>query len=146
MEDKYKRLMRTLKNKLTGKLITHQTTRQLKRYIVSGLISLSAEVFLLIVFTELFKLWYLFSNILTNVITFIISFTLFNCWSFRPVCTGRKKVTFFTGLYIFNFFAANLLMYILTSIMGFIYIASKMVVVCMCGAWNFVLLKIIFHE
>lgn len=68
------------------------------RFLLSGGLSTSVNLFLLYSLTEWIGIWYLFSAIIAFVIAFFISFTLQKFWTFKDV--SRERIHFQAGLFL----------------------------------------------
>lgn len=120
---------------------------QFKKYIISGLLSASLEYSLLLILTEIAGLWYILSNTIAYLGGFWLSFLLNRFWSFKSKDNFLRQLLLYVVLFVINLGLTNLVLYILTSIVGITYTISKVFVMGMVVLWNFIILKkIIYRE
>lgn len=113
------------------------------RFIVAGGTAASSQIILLFIFTDIFKIWYLYSSILSFVIALVISFLLQKFWAFRDKGTEMVHIQFFkytlvavSGL-VFN----TALMYLWVSILDLWYILAQIVTGVVIAVYNFLMYR-----
>ena len=133
-----------MKSKLKIFLIndTENGILQFFRYFFVGGIAAFANFLFLYIFTDVFQIYYMFSNILSFLIGLIVNYVLSKKFIFR-IDAGDKKVEFLiygliggTGL-VFD----TGLMYLFTDIIGFHYLISKVLSTAIVFIWNFLARK-----
>ncbi len=129
-------------NKYITELFTYRIFVKLLKYIVSGIISSGTGMILIILFTEVFKIYYILSNVINNIFQFVISFLLVNIWTFQSSENIFKQINFRIVYFVTDIIAASVLMYILTDIIGFIYPISKIIIGGISSSVFFVLMNI----
>lgn len=136
-----------LKNhRFFSEFFTKKALAQLTKYLVVGFSTVGLEVLNIRIFTEYFGLWYLLSNTLAYIISFIFNFFLNRIWSFESKSNLKFQLGAYGILFIFNLFASNGIMYLLTSVIGLYYMISKLISIAMIVSWNFVLYKKVIYK
>lgn len=133
-------------NKLVSELITQKTLAQFGKYLVTGGISAGTEFSLLILLTEYFKLWYITSNSIAYSSGFVISFLMNKYWSFNSRENFGRQLAMYGVLFFINLGLSTALMYLLTSVLGILYIISKIFVMGLIVLWNFLLYKKVIYK
>jgi putative flippase GtrA len=100
---------------------------QIIKYIISGGTAAAVDIAFLVLFTEVFKWWYIVSAIVAFIIAFGVSFTLQKFWTFRDHGTERIHVqaSIYLAVSIANLGINTLLMYLFVDIFGIWYVASQ---------------------
>jgi putative flippase GtrA len=133
-------------NKYLKKILDEKMIQQLKRYITVGLITVGAEYFNLFLFKEVFNMWYIYANSIAYTISFVFNFSLNRTWTFKSTADLKRQLLIYGILFIFNFFASNLIMYLFTDIIGLNYLISKLFAVGMVVSWNFIIYKKVIYK
>jgi putative flippase GtrA len=128
------------------KMLSKKTVRQFIKYGIAGLVSLAAELSLLYFFTEVVKLWYIYSNSLALFVALIINFSLNRFWVFCSQQSFVKQFVTSGTLFAINLVAENVLMYSLTDIAHLYYLFSKILTTGMSVLWDFFLYKYIIYK
>ncbi len=121
----------------------------LARYVAAGLTGASTQIGLLYIFTDIVKIWYIYSSIIAFVSAIIVSFLLQKFWTFKDGSTNKMHhqafkylVTAITGL-----IANTLLMYLFVDLIGLWYIFAQIVIGGMIMIFNFLMYKFfVFHK
>jgi len=137
---------RLKQNKFVRSLLTREAAEQFERYVISGLISASAEYTILLVLTEFAGLWYILSNTVAYVSGFWLSFLLNRFWSFKSKDNLLRQLLLYCILFVFNLILTNMFLYILTSVAGIPYAISKVFVMGVAVLWNFIIYKKIIYR
>jgi putative flippase GtrA len=128
------------------KMLSKKTVRQFIKYGIAGLVSLAAELSLLYFFTEVVKLWYIYSNSLALFVALIINFSLNRFWVFCSQQSFVKQFVTSGTLFAINLVAENVLMYSFTDIAHLYYLLSKILTTGMSVLWDFFLYKYIIYK
>jgi len=139
-------IIRLKQHKLFSKYLNHRALMQFSRYITTGLLAAAVEYMLLVALTEWVGLWYLTSNSIAYISGFLISFLLNRFWSFKSKDNIVKQLVLYGILFAINFVLTNALMYALTSILGILYLISKIFVMGIVVIWNFIIYKKIIYQ
>jgi putative flippase GtrA len=123
------------------KLFAKQGIRQFIKYVITGLISFATEISLVYLFTEVAKLWYIYSNSIALFVVFIINFSLNRFWAFRSRQPFIKQLLTSGTLFALNLVAGNAIMYFFTETFHLYYLFSKVIATGMMVTWNFFLYK-----
>lgn len=119
---------------------------QLARYLLVGFSTVGLEMVNIRLFTEVLGLWYMVSNTLAYIISFIFNFFLNRIWSFKSKGDLKFQLGAYGILFIINLFASNGIMYLLTSVWGVYYMISKLISIGVIVSWNFILYKKIIYK
>ena len=89
-------MLESLENKITvfkKHILSHLFDKDkiLLRYIISGGLGVSGNLFVFYVATEIFHVWYLLSAVLAFFTALIVSFVLHKTWTFANASTGETK-------------------------------------------------------
>jgi putative flippase GtrA len=128
------------------KTLAPKTVRQFIKYVITGLASLAAEISLIYFFTEIVKLWYIYSNSLALLVAFIINFYLNRFWAFHSQQSFVKQFISSGILFALNLVVENVLMYSFTDIAHLYYLFSKALTTGMSALWDFFLYKYIIYK
>ena len=130
---------------------------QFIKYFLTGISSFVLEISLLYACTEWvnikyiivhgFKIqWYLIANSIAYVVVFWFNFLLNKFWSFNVRKNFGRQLTLYFILFVFNFGFNWVMMYVLTEKLHCYYLVSKVFVVGMIIAWNFILYKKVIYK
>ncbi|MEK7642537.1 MAG: glycosyltransferase [Patescibacteria group bacterium] len=115
----------------------------LLRYLVAGIIAASTNIGLLYIFTDIFKIWYLYSSLLSFVIAVVLSFILQKFWTFNDRETEKVHHQFgrFLGVAILGIGINTVCMYILVDILSIWYIFAQIITGAIIAIFNFLMYK-----
>src|SRR3989344_6102230 len=101
----------------------------LLRYLVAGLTGASTNIGLLYIFTDIFKIWYLYSSLLSFVVAVVLSFILQKFWTFNDgdVEKVHHQFTRFLGVALLAIVVNTISMYILVDIFKMWYIFAQII-------------------
>jgi putative flippase GtrA len=115
----------------------------LVRYFVAGVIGAGTQIGSLFIFTDIFKIWYLYSSILSFVVAIVISFTLQKFWTFKDNST--KKIHYQFAKYILvaslGLVLNTILMFILVDFISIWYIFAQIIAGAIIAVINFIMYK-----
>lgn len=101
----------------------------LVKYLISGTIAASVDLFFLYFFTNILHIWYLASSVLAFLVAFGVSFSLQKFWAFKD--TSTEKIKSQMALYFlitsFNLCLNTLLMYFFVSSLHVPYFIAQMI-------------------
>lgn len=124
------------------RLLVHPTAKGFIQFIRYGFVVAVAfpiDFGLLYVFTDTFHIYYVLSATLSFTISMIVNFFLSVLWVF----TLRTKRALWKELVVFSIIGfvglglTDLLIWLLTSVVGVHYLVSKLVAVCIVFFWSF---------
>lgn len=116
-----------------------QITRLVK-YLSSGIITSVIDIFLLIVFVEVLGLYYIYSAVMSFMITHSIHYTINKNWGFRESDSGFKRGYFY--FIIFGIVVALLIAVSLgymVEVLELHYLIAKIIIVGFFGCFNFLI-------
>ncbi|MDR0866654.1 MAG: GtrA family protein [Candidatus Symbiothrix sp.] len=118
---------------------------QFIRYFFVGGIAAIVNFLFLFIFTDIFNLYYLLSNVLAFIFGLITNYVLSKKFVFRTD-VGNKKIEFLTyGLIgVIGLIFDTGLLYFFTSITGLYYLVSKILSTVIVFIWNFTARKLIY--
>jgi putative flippase GtrA len=131
---------------LLQELLSKQITGQFIKYVITGLVSFTTEISLVYLFTEVVKLWYIYSNSMALLAVFIINFSLNRFWAFRSRQPFVKQLIMSGTLFFLNLVAGNAIMYFFTETIRLYYLFSKVIATGMAVTWNFLLYKYYIYK
>lgn len=113
------------------------------RYFVAGITAASTNIGLLYIFTDIFKIWYLYSSILSFAIGIIVSFVLQKFWTFRDQETEKihHQALMYLGVALLGLGFNTVLMYGLVDILGIWYILAQVITGACIMVFNFLMYK-----
>jgi len=113
------------------------------KFIISGGIATLADLILLFILTDFFRIWYLFSAILAFIGSFFVSFYLQKFFTFRDA--GRERIYRQMGQYLFvglmNLGLNTLGMYLAVEIFGIWYLLAQIIVTIIIAIFSFIIYK-----
>lgn len=115
----------------------------LLRYLVAGVFAASTNIGLLYIFTDILKIWYLYSSILSFIIAIIISFTLQKFWTFNDKETSKlhHQFTRYFGVAILGIIINISSMYVLVDLFNIWYILAQIITGVFIAVFNFLMYK-----
>jgi len=113
------------------------------RYIIVGLISIGTNLFFIYLITEVFKVWYIYSSVISYVIAFMTSFLLQKLWTFKDSSWERGHMQAFSySIIALVTFVSNItILYVLTEYLNIWYLASQIVSLGIVAFMSFLLNK-----
>lgn len=119
------------------------------RFLVGGGTAAFTQIFLLYVFTDWFRVWYLLSSIFSFCIAFVVSFLLQKLWVFRNKEIRGSHVQFVKYIIVglFGIALNTSIMYTFVTILELWYILAQIVSGVIVAVFNFLVYrKFIFHK
>lgn len=99
------------------------------RFLISGGISTAVDLALLLLFAEVFGLWYLLAAVLAFILAFFVSFGLQKFWTFQD--HSREGVSMQASVYLLialgNLALNTFLVYMFVEHLGFYYLLAQIV-------------------
>lgn len=136
------KMVSSLKDKLGEK-----TLQQLSRYLVTGFTAFGIEYGLYVLLLRGLGIYYITASILVYAIAFWFVFLMNRHWSFQSRGDIRRQLVQYGLLFLFNLFAANvILMYLLTDILGINPYYSPVLKTGFVVCWNFLIYKYIIYK
>ena len=136
-----------MKRYLAGNAETFR--HQIFRYAIGGQISTLTDFLMLIVLTDVFSIYYLFSATIAFVCSVLVSYFFNIYWVFyqRKYDKKRHEVFLFFSISVVGLLLTNLLMYFFTEKIGLFYLKSKIISAAMVFIWNFTARKyLLFND
>lgn len=133
------------KSVLFSHIKSEESSGQFIRYVAVGLLAAGFEYGITVGFTELLGIWYILSSSAGYTAGFVISFILNRNWSFKSKGNVVRQLLLYFLLFLINLALSNLLLYLFTSIIGLIYLVSKLLVMGMVVLWNFYIYKRVIY-
>lgn len=132
-------------NRYLGSYFTETGLEQLKRYLITGFSTAFIETTLLWVFKNIVGLNVIYSNSIALTIVFWFNFLVNRFWSFKSKDHLGKQLIIYGVLFLFNLGASNLIMHVLTAMLGLHLLIAKLFAIGAVVSWNFVIYrKVIF--
>lgn len=109
------------------------------RYGVTGLVCFGVDFLSLIVGTEIFHIYYLFSTAIAFVVGFIVNYVLSVKWVFlqRKLSNKNQERSVFLVIALVGLGLTEFCMWFFTDIVGVYYIYSKLLTTGTVFIWNF---------
>src|SRR3989344_2002797 len=123
--------------------------RQFICFVVSGAAAAAVGLLTIYVLTDIIKVWYLASSIVSFLVAFVTAFLLQKFWTFQnhEIVKLPKQASFSFGVAIYNFFVNAGLMYGLVDILNMHYFVSQFITYAFFGCIDFFIYKfLIFKE
>ncbi len=122
--------------------------KRILRYLSSGGTAFLTNIFLLFIFTELFKLHYLVSGVFAFILATILSFFLQKQWTFQDGSKEdvHKKFIIFTITAIANLILNTLFLYVLVDKFSFHYISAQILSGILLAIWSYFIYKIVIFK
>ena len=134
------------KSKLFADFFTPQAYSQLVRYLVIGFSTAAIEFTLLFVFKDIVGLTVIWANSVALSIVFWFNFLLNKFWSFKSKSGIRKQLVMYAILFFINLGASDLIMYLLVTILHFMYLVAKVFAMGAIVCWNFFLYRKVIYK
>lgn len=137
---------RLLKNKIISDIMSPESLKQIKRYLITGFTSAALEITILFVLKDVLKLSVLLANTLALTIIFWFNFLMNRIYSFKSKSDIKKQLVMYGMLFAFNLAASDFIMYILTSLLYLQYLLAKVFAIGAVVSWNFVLYRKVIYK
>jgi len=120
----------------------------LLRYFVAGFTAAFTNIFLLYVFTEFLKIWYVYSSALSFIVALFISFILQKFWTFadKEITKAHRQFIRYFLVGIFGVLLNTLLIYIFVEFLGVWYILGQIFTGVIIAVINFFLYKMLIFK
>jgi len=126
--------------------INKDLLRQMRRYLIIGLLSAGTEYIILYCLTNYKSIWYVSSNTIALTVGFWISFLMNKFWSFNSRRGILRQLLLYGILFAFNLVVSNTIIFLLTEKMGLYYMLSKLFATGVIVLWNFIIYKKIIYK
>lgn len=125
---------------------TNNTFLQFFRYLFVGGIAAVVNIGMLYVFTEIFNIYYIFSNILSFTMGLIINYFLSKLYVFTDDVniSKTKEFTIYSIIGVLGLLFDTILMYVFTSRLKLYYMLSKIISTGLVFIWNFGCRKVLY--
>ena len=133
-------------NKLTGLIKDRETLLQIKKYLLTGISTFALEYTIFLVLFRAAGLWYILSNTIAYVFSFWYNFLMNRYWSFKSKGSLKRQLLIYMVLFVFNIWATNSLLYILSDIAGITPLLSKVLIMGAVVCWNFLFYKKVIYK
>jgi putative flippase GtrA len=133
-------------SKLYSGLFSPEAFKQLVRYLITGISSAAIEFALLFVFKDLVGLTVIQANSAALSIVFWFNFLINRYWSFKSKSDIKRQLAMYAVLFIINLFASDFIMYILVSLLHFMYLVAKVFAIGAIVCWNFFLYRKVIYK
>jgi putative flippase GtrA len=134
------------KHKFFSEFFTYKAFVQLRRYLIVGFSTVGFETLVLWILKEYIGINLIVANTMAYTISFIFNFYLNRTWSFSSKSDISYQLKAYGVLFVFNLFASNMIIHLLTNVAGVYYMLSKFISIAMIVSWNFVLYKKIIYK
>lgn len=133
--------METVKRVLIHK--SNNNTIQFIRYGVVSCTALVVDFSCLVLLTEFFGINHLISALVGFIFGLLVNYLLSILWVFHGIKQNNDKQAFivFTVIGIIGLFLTELIMWIMTDLLGIHYVISKVVSAIIVFVWNFTVRK-----
>ena len=139
-------MLKLKKHRFFSEFFTYKAFIQLRRYLVVGFSTVGLETLVLWILKEYIGIQLIVANTLAYTISFLFNFYLNRTWSFNSKSDISFQLKAYGVLFVFNLFASNGIIFLLTNGVGFYYMLSKFVSIAMIVSWNFVLYKKVIYK
>ena len=118
------------------------------RFIVSGGLAASSEYGLFIILQiQLDDTWIYFSQTVSFLVGFVVSFLLNKLWVFRSSGGSIQELYRYAIIAAINLAMGNFILWMFASVVGLNFFVAKIVVMISIAMWNyFIFQKIVFTE
>ena len=132
----------------TNALKTKKLAFKLIRYGVSGASATFTHIFLLYLFTDIWRIYYLISTSMAFVCAFFVSFSMQKYWTFRDKDNTKvkKQMTLFFFIAVTNLCLNALGMKTMVDFIGLNHLISQAIVSLGIAAWSFFAYSYIFKS
>lgn len=131
---------------IISEFLTKETFSQFRKYILTGGLSAAFEYGLFNLLTLFAGFWHVTSHAASMAAGFILSFLLNKYWSFRARYNFARQFLLTGLLFTINLFISSLVIYLLVEKLGIMEQLSKLGVMGMIVAWNFLLFKKVIYR
>ena len=121
---------------------TNNTIIQFFRYIFVGGIAAVVNIGMLYIFTDIFKIYYLLSNVFSFSLGLIVNYILSK--KFEKAISKSKEFIIYAIIGVLGLIIDTLLVGLMTSILGLYYMLSKIISTILVFIWNFGARKIFY--
>ncbi len=113
------------------------------RFVIAGGTSAFTQIFFLYMLTDVVKIWYLYSSVISFCVALVVSFSLQKLWAFKDKKTSGMHQQFFkyTLVALFGLLFNTTCMYIGVDIIGLWYVFTQIITGFFIAAFNFVMYK-----
>ncbi|MHA1273261.1 MAG: GtrA family protein [Promethearchaeota archaeon] len=110
------------------------------RFAVVGGLGTIVNILVLFLFTEIFHIFYIISEIIAFIISSLHNFTLNKIWTFKEVFKEKLmiKYTQFISVSVISLFVNLTVLFMLVEYFGFYYILGELVAICVAFFFNFI--------
>lgn len=125
---------------------TNNTIIQFFRYIFVGGIAAVVNIGMLYIFTDIFKIYYLLSNVFSFSLGLIVNYILSKKFVFQDekAISKSKEFIIYAIIGVLGLIIDTLLVGLMTSILGLYYMISKIISTILVFIWNFGARKIFY--
>ncbi len=125
---------------------TNNTIIQFFRYIFVGGIAAVVNIGMLYIFTDIFKIYYLLSNVFSFSLGLIVNYILSKKFVFQDekAISKSKEFIIYAIIGVLGLIIDTLLVGLMTSILGLYYMLSKIISTIIVFIWNFGARKIFY--
>lgn len=125
---------------------TNNTIIQFFRYIFVGGIAAVVNIGMLYIFTDIFKIYYLLSNVFSFSLGLIVNYILSKKFVFQDekAISKSKEFIIYAIIGVLGLIIDTLLVGLMTSILGLYYMLSKIISTILVFIWNFGARKIFY--
>lgn len=120
---------------------------QLFRYIFVGGTAFAVDFFFLYFFSDICGIYYLFSAVLSFIISVLVNYVMSTRWVFNQDNIENKVLEFnlFILISTIGLGFTEILLYFFTDIVGFYYLISKIISAIIVLFWNFLARRLMFY-
>lgn len=120
---------------------------QLFRYIFVGGTAFVVDFFFLYFFSDICGIYYLFSAILSFIISVFVNYLMSTKWVFNQDNIDNKLLEFnlFILISTIGLIFTEILLYFFTDIVGLYYLISKIISAIIVLFWNFLARRVMFY-
>ena len=139
-------LLNLKKHHFFSEFFTYKAFIQLRRYLVVGFSTVGLETLVLWILKEYIGINLIVANTMAYTISFVFNFYLNRTWSFNSKSDISFQLKAYGILFVFNLFASNMIIHLLTNVVGLYYMLSKFISIAMIVSWNFILYKKVIYR
>ena len=120
---------------------------QLFRYIFVGGTAFAVDFFFLYFFSDICGIYYLFSAVLSFIISVLVNYVMSTRWVFNQDNIENKVLEFnlFILISTIGLGFTEIILYFFTDIVGFYYLISKIISAIIVLFWNFLARRLMFY-
>lgn len=116
------------------------------KYLLVGCISYTIELITYIGLTKGFDIWYLYSNLISSILSLLIGYFVNNYWTFAKKQIKINKLMLLLVIHFCNMIVSSIFVYLFTSLVGIFYVLSKILATGISCAWNYFVSKYIIYK